>query len=142
MRVGFKRYIMANILALSDDADICRVIKIVLENARNDTVTTASSLAQVKALTQQQVPDLIVLEFVARIDDLNIGIPVYQQVRGIEAFQEVPVLFWMVPNPTYTYPKAQQLGVAGCVLMHSQPKDLVEARDVILAGGTYYPPLK
>ncbi len=142
MRVGFKRYIMANILVLSGEVDILKVLTRILVDARNDTVTTASSLIQVRALAQQQVPDLIILEFTSQIDEYNSGIPVYQQIRGIEAFQEVPVLFWMVPNPTYTYPKAQQLGVAGCVLMPSSPKDLIEARDVILAGGTYYPPLK
>jgi DNA-binding NarL/FixJ family response regulator len=87
------------------------------------------------------VPDLIVLETVAWIDDLDIGIPVYQQIKRIESLQLVPVLFWNVPNPTYTNPKAQQLGVAGCVMMPSQPNELIEARDTILAGGTYYPPL-
>ncbi len=133
---------MANILVLNDDEDICAVIKLVLENARNDTITTAYSLAQVKALAQQQTPDLIVLEPVARIDYLDIGIPVYQQLKRIESLQQVPVLFWMVPNPMHIYPHAQQLGVAGCVSMPSQPKELIEARDVILAGGTYYPPLK
>ena len=144
MRVGFQRYItiMANILVLSDEEVICTVIKSVLGNARNDTVVSASSLVQANALAQQQVPDLIVLEFVARIDDLDIGIPVYQEIERTELLQQVPVLFWMVPNPSWIYPQAQQLGVAGCVTMPSQPNELVEARDLILAGGTYYPPLK
>ena len=133
---------MANILVLSDEEVICTVIKSVLGNARNDTVVSASSLVQANALAQQQVPDLIVLEFVARIDDLDIGIPVYQEIKRIELLQQVPVLFWMVPNPTLIYSQAQQLGIAGCVTMPSQPKELVEARDVILARGTYYPPLK
>lgn len=143
MKVGYMRWntIMANILVVSDDPDILGVVKIVLENACDDTVTTASSLAQVKALAQQQVPDLIVLEYVARIDDIDIGIPVYQQIKSVESLQQVPVLFWMVPNPTRLYPEAQQLGVAGCVTMPSPPAELLKARDVILAGGTYYPPL-
>jgi DNA-binding NarL/FixJ family response regulator len=34
------------------------------------------------------------------------------------------------------------IGVAGCVAMPSTPDDLIEARDVILAGGTYYPSLE
>jgi CheY-like chemotaxis protein len=133
---------MANILVLSGEEVILRALTRILVDARSDTVTTASSLIQVRAFAQQQVPDLIILEFTAQIDEYNLGIPVYQQIRGIEAFQEVPILFWMVPNPTYTYPTAQQLGVAGCVTMPSQPKELIEARDVILAGGTYYPRLK
>jgi CheY-like chemotaxis protein len=133
---------MANILVLSDDEVMCALVKVVLEREHNDTVTAVSSIDQVKSFAQQQIPDLIVLEFVARIDDLDIGIPVYQQIRRIASLQQIPVLFWMVPNPTYTYPKAQELRVAGCVAMPSQPKELIEARDVILAGSTYYPPLK
>ena len=133
--------IMANILALSDDEDICDVIQIVLERACHDTVIAVSNLAQAAAAAQQHRPDLIVLEFVARMDDLAIGIPVYQRIRKLEWLHEVPVLFWMVPNPTRIYPQAQQLGVAGCIAMPSQPEELVEARDVILSGGTYYPPL-
>ena len=114
----------------------------ILVDARNDTVTIASSLAQVKTLAQQQVPESIVLEFTAQIDDYSNAIPVYQQIKRIEPFQQVPVVFWMVPNPTWVYPKAQQLGVAGCVMMPSTPDELVKARDLILAGSTYYPPLK
>ena len=96
---------MANILVLSGEEDILSVLTRILVDARNDTVTIASSLAQVKTLAQQQIPELIVLEFTAQIDDYSNAIPVYQQIKRIEPFQQVPVVFWMVPNPTWVYPK-------------------------------------
>ncbi len=52
---------MANILVLSGEVDILKVLTRILVDARNDTVTAASSLIQVRALAQQQVPDLIIL---------------------------------------------------------------------------------
>lgn len=132
---------MANILVLGGEKDILRLVVRILMEARNDTATPASSLAQAEVLAQQQSLDLIVLDFIASIGEHDGGISVYQQIRRIESLRQVPVLFWMVPNPTRIYPEAQQLGVAGCVTMPSPPAELVKARDVILAGGTYYPSL-
>ena len=132
---------MAHILVLSNDKDICGVIEFLLNRERNDTVISASDLQKVQALAQQQVPDLIILESTVRVFGDQSGFPVYQQLRTIESLKQVPILFWMIPNPSRVNPEAQQLGVAGCVAMPSQPQELLEARDVILAGGTYFPPL-
>ena len=132
---------MAHILILSNDKDICGVIEFLLNQERNDTVSSASDFQKVRALAQQQIPDLIILESTAHVFQDQSGFPVYQQLRTIESLKQVPILFWMVPNPGRFNPEARRLGAAGCVAMPSQARELLDARDVILAGGTYFPPL-
>jgi DNA-binding NarL/FixJ family response regulator len=108
---------------------------------RNDVVTSAADLETVRTFAAQRLPDLIILEFsfTAQVFEHQLGFPVYQQLRAIESLKRVPVLLWMVPNPKRVKPEAQRLGMAGYVAMPSGTQELLKARDVILAGGTYYP---
>jgi DNA-binding NarL/FixJ family response regulator len=65
----------------------------------------------------------------------------YRRIKAIPALQSVPVLLWRVPDPKAMYEEAQQLGVSGYIEYVCSLEELVTARDVLLKGGTYYPPI-
>ncbi len=130
--------IPANILFVSDDEDIQQMVKLILGRDRNDSVKIAANLDELAASIEQQIPDLVILEFTTYISDHQPGFPVFHHIKSIRPLRDIPVLFWMVPNPKWVNPEAQRLGVAGCVRMPAEAQELVKACDVILAGGTYY----
>jgi hypothetical protein len=60
-------------------------------------------------------------------------------MMGSPILQQVPILFWRVAaDPQEFYPKARQLGAAGCLNYFSQLQHLLIARDTVLKGETYY----
>ncbi len=129
----------ANILFISNDEDVCRMIEHVFSHGRADVVTSTADLEMVRTFAMQRPPDLIILDFTAQVFEHQRGFPAYQQIQAIESLKQVPVLLWMVPNPKRVKPEAQRLGIAGYVVMPSGTRELLMARDVILAGGTYFP---
>ncbi|MBI5565048.1 MAG: sigma-54-dependent Fis family transcriptional regulator, partial [Chloroflexi bacterium] len=53
----------ANILLVSEDEDIHRLVKMILSRDRNDSVKTAANLDELAASIEQQIPELVILEF-------------------------------------------------------------------------------
>jgi LPPG:FO 2-phospho-L-lactate transferase len=130
-----------HVLFVSEDADMCKLVEAILTRERNDRVKCASYLQRAQLVTEQAPSDLVIIDFTSTLYTGIDGLQVYQQLRSIPVFKNVPALLWRIPNPQKVYPEAQRLGVAGCIEYVSTPQDLVKARDAALMGDTYYPPL-
>ncbi len=86
-------------------------------------------------LAEQDPPDLILLDSEFLHDE------VYQQFKRLPALQNVPILL-INPRPPYAVcQQAQRLGAAGYLCKPFEVKDLLAARDAVLRGDTYYPPM-
>jgi two-component system NtrC family sensor kinase len=128
------------ILVICDDPGNGAFIERILVEGRGDEVNWTTYDHQVLTEAERNPPDIIIIE--VTLSELDV-FQVYQPFRAIPVLQEIPVLFWRVPNTRYMYPKAQALGVAGCMeFMRSYNRDeLLKARDVIAEGKSYYLPL-
>ncbi len=80
-------------------------------------------------------PELIFLDpMLADIDSLKLC----QELKKLPETQKVPVLFFRVANPEKFHPVAKRVGVEGYLDYFAQPNEIVDARDIVLSGGTYY----
>lgn len=135
-----KRRMNLHVLVIYNDLADGVFIERVLVEERKDEVFATSYDRQTLNEADQNPPDIIMLSATLSEPD---AFQVYQQLRARASLQNIPVLFWRVPNPRYTCPRAQAAGVAGCLeFMSSHNKDnLLKARDVVAEGGSYYPSL-
>jgi CheY-like chemotaxis protein len=127
------------ILMICDDPAKGALVERMVGKERGDKVTSISCDQQVLKV-ERELPDIILIDAtMAEVDVFQ----VYRQLRANPALQTTPVLFWSVPNTRYMYPRAQEIGAAGCLeFMASYNKDdLLTALDVIGEGGSYYPSL-
>ena len=115
------------------------LVRHILGKERGDTVITCKPDEQkIQIILNQKLPEFILIQ-----GTLFLGLTpfqVYEKLRSIPDFAKTPILFWRVAvEPAEFYPKAQDVGAAGCVDFYGQPAKLLAARDTILKGGTYYP---
>jgi CheY-like chemotaxis protein len=133
------RKLGSTVLYVSNDFDEGKLLELILGSKRNDRVITcAPDLHSVQLVAGREHIGLVLLKFITGVDNLD-GFLLYRQLRSVPALEEVPVLFWRVPNPKTVYREAQRLGVSGCIHFVFQPQDLLAARDAALMGDTYYP---
>lgn len=126
----------AKVLYLGDDPSGHKVLEIILGQERNDKVTYMPDYEQIKAVIEQETPDLIILN-VFTLNELWLD-EAYQHLKTNLVLQNVPILLWRVVNQII-YREAQRLGMAGCIGYNFSRKELLAARDTVLAGDTYYP---
>jgi DNA-binding response OmpR family regulator len=125
---GCKVLVIDKELAMGD------LIELVLRH-RSDQVRTTLDEHKGLALAEQDPPDLVLLDSEMLEDE------VYQQFKKLPALQNVPILFLDAKAPYLVYPQAQRLGAAGYLCKPFEIQDLLAARDAVLRGETYYPPL-
>ncbi len=127
-----------SILLLNQDQDEQALLKFILERERDDKVLSGElDISQLEIIAKNNTVNLIILKVVGKIGFDVLGF--YQQLQANFVLRPIPVLFWRVSNPKALIPEAKKLGVAGYVNYVFQPHHLLEARDTILAGGTYFP---
>ena len=129
------------VLFIGEDVDIWRLIELILSRDRNDTVSRACSTDEIYAVAKE-VFDLVIVDHTASIIDNGNGITIYRYLQKVPTFQGIPVLLWRVPVSRQVYTIAQELRIAGCIELVSTPEELIAARDIVLQGGSYYPPLR
>jgi CheY-like chemotaxis protein len=129
------------ILFICNNLDIDGMLIKRVFKTRNDDVIVTRYNQQTLAVAERNQPDMIIVE--ATLPGVDV-FQVYQQLRAMPMLQKTPVLFWRVPNAQDMYPKAQTVGVAGCMEFVSgyHTDKLLEARDVIAEGSTYYPAME
>jgi len=128
----------SKVLVIDDEPEIGELIRLILDWGRTDEVKSALGGRQGLIAAEQDPPDLIILDIM--LPDLD-GYEVYQRLRKIPALHNVPILFQSAKSPQIVYPKAQQLGAIGYILLPYTPQELLAARDAALMGKPYYPPL-
>ena len=128
------------ILFINDDVDEGKMLQIYLQDRRNDTVVICNPQYQaLKTIIVDQKPDLILLNMAPpSYDD---ALQIFQEVKMLPEFDNIPIILWRVVKKLRDfYPIAKNLGAAGCIpYIFDIEVDFLPARDIVLAGGTYYP---
>jgi two-component system, OmpR family, phosphate regulon response regulator PhoB len=122
------------VLVIDKDSNVGDLLELILHH-RGDQVRTTFDEHKGLALAEQDPPDLILLDSEMLEDE------VYQQFKRLPALQNVPILFLDAKAPYLVCPQAQRLGAAGYLCKPFKVEDLLAARDAVLRGETYYPPL-
>ena len=133
------RTMSCRILAISDfDWSSSLRHRLDLGGCPADELVFATSGLEGLASAEKDPPDLIIYGLFTL--DLD-GYEFCRRLQWIPALQNVPVLLVGWISPRIVYPRAQQAQAAGylCNAVHSQ--SLVTARDALLRGETYYPPV-
>ena len=126
------------VLVIDDMREMEEMMCLLLAHERDDRVTFARGGRQALALAEQDPPQLVILDLM--MPDMN-GYEVFRRLKAIPSLQSVPVILLTVLPSPMVYPEAQRLGVAGYICKPFEFQDLLAARDAVLKGETYYPPL-
>ncbi len=126
------------VLVIDDMREMEEMMCLLLAHKRNDQVTFARNGRQGLALAEQAPPQLVILDLM--MPDLH-GYEVFRRLKAMPALQNVPVILLTVLPSPMVYPEAQRLGIAGYICKPFDFEDLLAARDAVLRGETYYPPL-
>jgi DNA-binding response OmpR family regulator len=126
------------VLVIDDMPEMEDMMALFLSHECNDQVVFARGGREGLAVAERELPQLIILDLM--MPDLP-GFDVFQRFKEIPALQNIPVLLLTVLPPQIVYPKALSLGVAGYIGKPFEFKELLAARDALLRGETYLPPL-
>jgi CheY-like chemotaxis protein len=126
------------VLLIDDEPEMMDLIRLILERERGDEIICAVGGCKGIAEAQGISPDLIILDIM--MPDLD-GWETYTHIKAIPALQKTPILFIAAASAEYIYPRAKQIGAKGYLQEPFGPSNLVTARDTLLSGETYYPPV-
>jgi DNA-binding response OmpR family regulator len=126
------------ILIIDVDIEMVGMLKRILQRVRADDIVAAASAAAGLEIAAQTAPDMIIVRIM--MPDMD-GYEVCRRLKAMPGLQSVPILLMSARRPEDVYPKAQEVGAAGYLLQPFHAQELLAAREAILAGGTYYPPL-
>jgi DNA-binding response OmpR family regulator len=124
------------VLVIDDVPEMEEMIKLLLTYERNDQVRFATNGDVGLAIAKQDPPDLIILDVM--MPQIN-GYEVCRQIKATPALRDIPILFVTVVPPRMGYPETQRLGGAGYLCKPYKINEILEARDAVLRGETYYP---
>ncbi len=65
----------------------------------------------------------------------------YQAIRSFDNGKRIPVVFWRTDWFATHLQEATSLGIRGYIPVVYQPKEIIAARDAVIAGGNYFPRL-
>jgi CheY-like chemotaxis protein len=129
------------ILLIEPDSTHARLMTSLLVHAYTDTVRVTSSGLYAIDLARQAPPDLAVVRLMpADRGDID-GYEVCRRFKGDPALRAIPVLVFAARLPAQAYAEAQQAGAAGYLYQPYQAELLYAARNALLGGETYYPPV-
>ncbi len=128
----------AKILFITDDEDEAKMIELFLRDRREDLVIICNLNDQTLSDFTHQKLDLILFDSRYFFSDTSHN---YQALRRIPEFINIPVILWRITKSRHKiYPIGQSLGVHGCIdYVYDIENHLLKARDLVLAGETYYP---
>jgi DNA-binding response OmpR family regulator len=126
------------VLVIDDMREMEEMMCLLLAHERDDQVTFARGGRQALALAEQDPPQLVILDLM--MPDMH-GYEVFRRLKAIPSLQNVPVILLTVLPSPMVYPEARRLGIAGYVCKPFEFQDLAAARDAVLNGETYYPPV-
>ncbi len=128
------------ILLVDDDPQITTLLTLFLQKDYKDMVIVigAASGNEGVAKAQATVPDLIIIEIA--MSEQN-GYAICKQLKAVLALQQIPILFVGTKSPLEIYSEVHDLGAQGYLTYPFFPDELKKARDMLLKGDTYWPPL-
>lgn len=132
-RDGVEKRALAKIVFVTSSEDEGALLQHILKADRNDEVILCDpSLQMPVEIVAQEKPELILMELkLVGPDPFHLC----QELQALSEGEDTPILFWRVATtPEEFYPVVQELGIAGYLGYFARPEDLVEARDIVLAG--------
>jgi CheY-like chemotaxis protein len=111
---------------------------LILNRKCGDEVHIASSASEGLSLAEREHPDLIIVRIM--MYEMN-GYEVCRQLTAMPQLQGIPILLQAAMDPKRVYPEAQRVGAAGYLCQPYSPQEVIAARDAVLHGSVYYPPL-
>lgn len=108
-----------------------QMVSMILEAYRQDRTVLVIGGRNGLVACEAEPPDLILMYIHAGDPD---AVDFCPQV-------EVPVVVWGAVDPRQAYPDLQAVGAAGYLVQPSSAEEILTARDAVLSGETYYPPL-
>ena len=126
------------ILIIDDFDDSANLVKLILTRKCSDEVYIATSASQGLSMASQEKPDLIIVRIM--MSEMN-GYEVCCQLKAIPVLQSIPVLLQAAMDPKRVYSEAQRVGAAGYLYQPFSPQEVIAARDALLRGDVYYPPV-
>jgi CheY-like chemotaxis protein len=126
------------ILIIDDEPGTADLVKLILTRKCSDEVSVAASASQGLSIAEQEQPDLIIVRIM--MYEMN-GYEVCRQLKAIPRLQDIPVLLQAAMDPKRVYSEAQRVGAAGYLYQPYSPQEVIAARDALLRGDVYYPPL-
>lgn len=128
----------STVLLIDDEPDFANLVKLILGCQCGDEVHIAPSAGEGLRIAAQAQPDFILVRIM--MYEVN-GYEVCRQLKAMPHLQGVPVLLHAAIDPKRVYPEAQRVGAAGYLQQPYGPQVLIAARDAVLRGDAYYPPL-
>ncbi len=126
------------VLVIDDVREMEELLELLLTHERHDRVIYAHSGREGLAIAAHERPQLIILDLM--MPDMH-GFEVCRRLKATPDLAQVPVLLLTVVPPEVVYSEAQSLGVAGYLCKPFELPELLAARDTVLKGESYYPPL-
>ena len=126
------------VLIIDDEPEAANLVKFILTRECSDEVYIGASASEGPNIARQERPDLIIVRIM--MYEMN-GYEVCRRLKAVPQLQGLPVLLQAAMDPKRVYPEAQRVGAAGYLRQPFHPQELIAARDAVLRGGVYYPPL-
>jgi CheY-like chemotaxis protein len=127
------------ILAVSDfdwESNLSRRLE--LAGHGDDELRVMPSGAEALAAAERDRPDLVIHDLYCLDMD---GCEFARKLKWLPSLEKVPILLVGWLSPTILYPQAQRAGADGYLNGAVYSQGLINARNALLRGGTYYPPL-
>ncbi len=125
-------------MIIDDELEVANLVKLILTRKCGDEVHIASSASEGLSIAGREQPDLIIVRI--WMQETN-GYEVCRQLKALARLQDIPVLLQAAMDPKRVYPEAQRVGAAGYLCQPYSPQEVITARDTVLRGDVYYPPL-
>ena len=126
------------VLIMDDNCELVVLDEMILGGGRNDQVRYAENGRKGLAAAEQDPPDFIILDIM--MPELD-GWEVHAQLKATPTLADIPVLFQAGMPSSHAYPLVKQAGAQGYLCEPYGSQDLLAARDAVLRGETYYPPI-
>jgi DNA-binding response OmpR family regulator len=126
------------VLIIDDEPEVANLVKLILTRECSDGVHISPSACKGLSNAEQERPDLIIVRIM--MYEMN-GYEVCRQLKAMLRLQHVPVLLQAAMDPKRVYPQARRVGAAGYLCQPYHPQEVIAARDALVRGDVYYPPL-
>jgi CheY-like chemotaxis protein len=123
------------ILIIDNEPMSAKLLDLVLTRTRNDQVAIASSGMDGLQIAEKEIPDIIIVRIMMNPD----GYEICQQLKQNPILTKVPVLLQAAITPEKVYPTAKKVGASGYLYQPFDPITLLEARDAVLQGQSFFP---
>ncbi|MBH8576272.1 response regulator [Nostocaceae cyanobacterium CENA369] len=119
-------YVNRCILVIDDEPDLCRVVKIALEQLKSWKILTTESAQAGLAQAQTQQPDVILLDLTLSNGD---GLSLLQSLKTNLTTQSIPVILFTATEPSSDSLNFDPANVAGAIL---KPFNVLQLADRII----------